>query len=245
MTANGASNRPSLTVVLPALNEEAHLAATLQSLRSQTEPAEQVLVVDGGSRDGTEAVAISFGATVLSAPGRGRGGQIAAGVAQVCEEVVLLAHADMLFPSNALEAVRDHLLKRPACPGGCLGHQFSSPKWLFRVIEWFDRWRARRGMSYGDQGQLRLLIELAEVHGQVVGMNYEIRFPLSHQELASLIGVTRETVTITLGQLEEAGLVRVQRRKVIIPSMRKLRAESQGQPAPAEVPPRQRRAGEN
>ena len=93
---------------------------------------------------------------------------------------------------------------------------------------------------------LRLLIELAEAHGQMVGIDTEIRFPLSHQELASLIGVTRETVTITLGQLEEVGLVRVQRRKVIIPSMRKLRAEAQGQSAPAEVPsPRRRRAGEN
>jgi CRP-like cAMP-binding protein len=77
---------------------------------------------------------------------------------------------------------------------------------------------------------IRLLIELAEAHGQVVGVNYGIRFPLSHQELASLIGVTRETVTITLGQLEEAGLVRVQRRKVIIPSLRRLRAQAQGQP---------------
>lgn len=92
---------------------------------------------------------------------------------------------------------------------------------------------------------LRLLIELADVHGEIVGLNTEIRFPLSHQELASLIGVTRETVTSTLGQLEEAGLVRVQRRKVIIPRMGKLRAEARGQPAPDEVSPPQKRDGEN
>lgn len=93
---------------------------------------------------------------------------------------------------------------------------------------------------------LRLLVELAETHGELVGTSYQIRFPLSHQELASLIGVTRETVTITLGQLEEAGLVEVQRRKVIIPSLRKLRAEAQSLPAAPEVPPAARgRAGGN
>lgn len=80
--------------------------------------------------------------------------------------------------------------------------------------------------------RLMSLSHLAEAHGQVVGTNHEIRFPLSHQELASLIGVTRETVTINLGQLETAGLVRIHRRKVIIPSLPYLRTEAEGRLAP-------------
>jgi glycosyltransferase involved in cell wall biosynthesis len=162
-----ASKRPSLAVILPALNEEAHLAATLQSLLSQTEPAERLLVVDGGSHDGTEGRARSFGfgVEVLVVVGRGRGGQIAAGVLQVGEEAILIAHADMLFPPSALEGVRRRFVEEPACPGGCLGHRFASPRWVFRVIEWFDRRRGRRGESYGDQAQFFRREALARVGG--------------------------------------------------------------------------------
>lgn len=152
-------------MILPVLNEEDHLAGSLRSLLSQTEPAERVLVVDGGSHDGTEKLARSFGAEVLAAPGSGRGGQIAAGVRQASEEVVLVAHADMLFPPRALAVVRRHLADRPACPGGCLGHRFDSRRWLFRVIEWFDRRRARGGESYGDQAQFFRREALTRVGG--------------------------------------------------------------------------------
>jgi hypothetical protein len=90
---------------------------------------------------------------VLVVPGRGRGGQVAAAVAAVAEDVVLVAHADMTFPPTALEVVRRHLAADPACPGGCLGHRFDSPRRVYRVVEWFDRRRAKRGESYGDQAQ--------------------------------------------------------------------------------------------
>ncbi len=109
--------------------------------------------MDGGSRDSTEKLARSCGVAVLVIPGRGRGGQIAAGVQQVTEEIVVVAHADMRFPLDALARIRHHLTDRPACPGGCLGHRFDSPRWVFRLIEWFDRRRARLGESYGDQAQ--------------------------------------------------------------------------------------------
>jgi CRP-like cAMP-binding protein len=93
---------------------------------------------------------------------------------------------------------------------------------------------------------VRLLVELAEAHGQRVGTRTEIRFPLSHQELASLIGVSRETATLTLGQLEQAGLVVVQRRKVSIVSMRRLQDEARGQAdATSPAPPARGRATES
>jgi glycosyltransferase involved in cell wall biosynthesis len=151
--ALGTNELPSLAVVLPARNEEAHLAATLHSLLSQTRPAERLVVVDGGSQDGTVKLARSFGVEVLTVAGRGRGGQIAAGLPGTSEEVVLIAHADMIFPPDALEIVRRRLADDPRCPGGCLGHRFRSTRWIFRLIEWYDRRRARRGESYGDQAQ--------------------------------------------------------------------------------------------
>jgi glycosyltransferase involved in cell wall biosynthesis len=142
-----------IAVVLPALNEAAVLPRTLGSLRNQSRSPDRLVVVDGGSADGTVAVAERYGAEVLVVPGRGRGGQIAAGIAVCPEDVVVLAHADMIFPPAAVETIASSLKSRPGCPGGCLGHRFDSPKRVFRAIEWWDRRRAMRGHSYGDQAQ--------------------------------------------------------------------------------------------
>lgn len=204
------SRRPTLAVVVPTLNEEAALAATLQSLHAQIEPAERLLVVDGGSCDGTEAVARSLGAEFLMMkPGQGRGGQIARGVAQVGEEVVLVAHADMRFPPQALQAIRDHLQRWPTCPGGCLGHRFDSPRWIYRVIEWFDRRRGQRGDSYGDQAQFFRREALASVNGfpnQPIMEDVELARRLKRLGRPAYLDLP---VTVSPRRFEQRGIVRV------------------------------------
>jgi glycosyltransferase involved in cell wall biosynthesis len=156
---------PSLAVVVPALNDAVPLEATLTSLLTQSVPADCVLVVDGDWRGGATAAAQARGARVLVVPDRGRGGQIAAGVAAVVEDIVVIGHADMVFPATALEAIRRRLAADPSCPGGCLGHRFDSPRWQYRVMEWLDRRRARRGNSYGDQAQFFRRASLERVGG--------------------------------------------------------------------------------
>jgi CRP-like cAMP-binding protein len=79
---------------------------------------------------------------------------------------------------------------------------------------------------------VRLLCELVETHGERQGNRCGIRLPLSHQDLASLIGVTRETVTHVLGQLQAEGLVKVQRRRLAILDCGRLAQESEGPVAP-------------
>jgi len=143
----------TLAVVVPALHEAAILPQTLESIRNQSRPPDRLVVVDGGSADETVAVAERSGAEVLVVPGRGRGGQIATGVANSREEIIVVAHADMVFPTAAFGTIRDFLTRHPGCPGGCLGHRFDSSKRIFRAIEWWDRRRAMRGHSYGDQAQ--------------------------------------------------------------------------------------------
>jgi len=63
---------------------------------------------------------------------------------------------------------------------------------------------------------IRLLHELMEAHGDRQGNQCELRLALSHQELASLIGVTRETVTTTLGHLQAERLIKIKRRRIAI-----------------------------
>jgi CRP/FNR family transcriptional regulator, cyclic AMP receptor protein len=70
-----------------------------------------------------------------------------------------------------------------------------------------------------------LILELLESHGQRTkdGL-WEVRLKLSHQELANLIGATRESVTLALGRLQRDGLIKVHRRLIRVPDRAKLMA---------------------
>jgi CRP-like cAMP-binding protein len=61
-----------------------------------------------------------------------------------------------------------------------------------------------------------LLLELLGSHGRPADDGWEIRIRLSHQDMANLIGSTRETVTLTLGQLQREGLIEVNRRRIVV-----------------------------
>jgi len=77
--------------------------------------------------------------------------------------------------------------------------------------------RLRNVLFYSSRDRLiHLLRELADAYGEQIGDLYEIRLPFSHHELAGLIGVSRETVTNVLGQLQLEGSVRVARRRITI-----------------------------
>ncbi|VTT99553.1 crp fnr family transcriptional regulator : Transcriptional regulator, Crp/Fnr family OS=Rhodopirellula sp. SWK7 GN=RRSWK_02043 PE=4 SV=1: cNMP_binding: HTH_Crp_2 [Gemmataceae bacterium] len=77
---------------------------------------------------------------------------------------------------------------------------------------------------------VRILLELAETHGDRTRDRVEIRLPLSHQDVAGLIGVSRETATIALGELHAAGLVEMSRLRIAIPDLSRLRREATGTP---------------
>jgi len=72
---------PCPSIVMPVLNEATGLGATLQTLASLTERGVQLIVSDGGSSDGTPALAEAAGSKVINAP-RGRALQMNAGAQQ-------------------------------------------------------------------------------------------------------------------------------------------------------------------
>lgn len=71
---------------------------------------------------------------------------------------------------------------------------------------------------------IHLLLELAERYGRRTPDGVELRIKLSHQELASVIGSTRETVTVVLGELQGEGMLRLGRRKLVLTDLPKLAA---------------------
>ena len=140
---------PSLSVVVPTLNAAALLPATLAALGGA--PAE-VVVADGGSADGTEGLARSLGATVIAAP-RGRGAQLAAGIAAARGPWLLLLHADTRLAPGWAAAVRAAMAE----PGRAFHFRFAlddaAP--AARRLERAVAWRCRAlALPYGDQGLL-------------------------------------------------------------------------------------------
>ncbi len=77
---------------------------------------------------------------------------------------------------------------------------------------------------------VHLLLELAEKYGQASGAGIELNIRLSHQEMASIIGSTRETVTVVLGQLQSEGMIKIARRRIGILAPANLAADVNEQP---------------
>ena len=69
---------------------------------------------------------------------------------------------------------------------------------------------------------VHLLLELAEQYGKQVGGTVELRIKLTHQDLASIIGSTRETVTVVLGELQSEGRLQLGRRRIVLTDMAQL-----------------------
>jgi rSAM/selenodomain-associated transferase 2 len=136
-----------IAVVIPALDEVQHITGAIASAKA---PGVEVVVVDGGSRDGTAERARAVGARVMGgAPGRAR--QLQRGVEASSSEVVLLLHADSRLPSGWAEAV-ERLLRNSGVVGGAFRLCFDEPGAAMRLLEWGVRLRvALFGLPYGDQ----------------------------------------------------------------------------------------------
>jgi len=79
---------------------------------------------------------------------------------------------------------------------------------------------------------VHLLLELVEQYGTRTPEGVLIRIKLSHQDLADIIGSTRETVTVVLGNLQREGYVAISRRKIVVVDLQRLAASV------SEAPPR-------
>jgi rSAM/selenodomain-associated transferase 2 len=139
-----------LSVVIPALNAAATLPGCVAALGGLPE---EVVVVDGGSSDGTPELASRLGALVVNAP-RGRGRQIAAGVAAARGEWLLLLHADtVLAPGWEGEAWR--FMDEPSVRAGFFRFALDAAEQQARRLERMVAWRCRTlALPYGDQGLL-------------------------------------------------------------------------------------------
>jgi rSAM/selenodomain-associated transferase 2 len=139
-----------LSVVVPALDEAKGIGAVLGALAPLRRRGHQVLVVDGGSRDGTAEAARRHIERVVSAT-RGRASQMNAGARLAEGDVLVFLHADTLLPPDADRLIAD-ALSRPGRHWGRFNVRLSGRHWLLRVIERLMNLRSCvTGIATGDQ----------------------------------------------------------------------------------------------
>lgn len=79
---------------------------------------------------------------------------------------------------------------------------------------------------------VHLLLELAEKYGRPTEQGLQIGVKLSHQDLAGIIGSTRETVTVLLGELQKEGSLLIKRRQLVLTQVERLSATIEFEPSP-------------
>lgn len=136
-----------ISVVIPTLDEAPRIGGLVRSLER---PGVEIIVVDGGSRDATLALARFAGAIVLESE-RGRARQLRCGSEHANGDLILFLHADTRLPEGWHAALVRAALD-PACAGGAFSFRLAERGGLFRWIEfWVAVRNALLRLPYGDQ----------------------------------------------------------------------------------------------
>lgn len=136
----------TISIIIPTLNEEAHLPRLLEHLKATG--AEEILVSDGKSVDGTRNIAATAKAELVECGKRSRAIQMNAAADKSRGEVLYFVHADTLPPAtwkqDVLQAIRDgHGI-------GGYRFKFDSPRPLLALNSFFTRFN-KRYFRGGDQ----------------------------------------------------------------------------------------------
>lgn len=139
--------KPTLSIIIPALNEAGLIGATLDSV-AQLAGNVEVLVVDGNSDDDTCKIARAHGAKIIDSE-RGRGSQLHSGARAASADILWFLHADTIVPPAGAELIFAALLDATVV-GGNFEVRFSGSGRAANFMTWFYPQLRRLGLSYGD-----------------------------------------------------------------------------------------------
>ncbi len=139
---------PRISIIIPTLNEATMIEDSLRQFDSGTE----IIVVDGGSDDGTPRIVRSCpGVRLIELGEPGRAVQMNAGASVSSGDVLLFLHADTRLPDRWRELVAESVCGR-GMVGGRFRFEIAHPNWIYRWIASGTNFRSRiLGITYGDQ----------------------------------------------------------------------------------------------
>lgn len=197
----------TLSIVLPTFQEARRIAATVDAARALGADVE-IVVVDGGSSDGTAEIARRHGARVIEADGRGRARQMNQGAAAASGDVLLFLHADTILPPDARSAIAA-ILSDPAVAGGCFRLRFDDDHPVLRVSGALTRFGFRL-FHYGDCAYFVRRTTFREMGGfhampLLEDLDFWLRLNRDHR-----VVVARASVLTSARRFKEVGVVRQQ-----------------------------------
>lgn len=138
---------PSVSVVIPAYDEEAAIGPQVRSVRDALATAgivHEIIVVDDGSDDGTAAAAAAEGVRLIrSAENRGYGASLKTGIRAASHDVIAITDADGTYPSDAIATLVQLLDTSDMAVGARTGSHVRIP-WVRRPAKWMLGWLANR-----------------------------------------------------------------------------------------------------
>ncbi len=142
--------KTKISVIIPVLNEAEVIRESLLALQSFRAEGHEVIVVDGGSRDGTALISRPLADWVVSSQ-QGRSRQMNAGAEIAKGDILLFLHGDTFLPKDATK----HILYGLGNKGRSWGRfdvRLSGIHPILRIIEFLMNWRSRiSGIATGDQ----------------------------------------------------------------------------------------------
>lgn len=193
-----------VTFVIPVLDEQARVADLLLNLR-QRYPESQLIVVDGGSRDRTVALAMPLCDQLLLGE-RGRAAQMNLGGRVASSEYLVFLHADSR-PGVSASGMDACLAQRPQW--GFCRVRLSGDQFFFRVIEWFMNQRSRvSSVATGDQMLFvqKTLFDKTDGFDDIPLME-DVAYCKRLRRLANPV-IIREPVLTSSRRWEEGGVVK-------------------------------------
>jgi rSAM/selenodomain-associated transferase 2 len=131
----------TLSIIIPVLNEVGIIVSALSRLQSLRAAGHEIIVVDGGSNDGTPMRSEPLANRVISSP-RGRARQMNAGAEIASGGILLFLHADTLLPENADRLIFSGMA-RTEKKWGRFDVSLSGKHHLFPIIAWLMNLRSR------------------------------------------------------------------------------------------------------
>ena len=137
-----------ISVIIPTYNEEKNIGSLIKHLLKNGNQVEDIIVVDGGSKDNTVEIARKQGAETILCKKKCRAYQMNAGVKKAKGDLLYFVHADTLPPATyALDIINQ---VKHGNRLGCYRFQFNSEKFILKVNAFFTRYN-RLMCRGGDQ----------------------------------------------------------------------------------------------
>ena len=140
-----------VSIIIPVFNEAPLIRPFLSNLRERTRGAE-IIVVDGGSTDGTDRLAEGFCDHVIRSGARNRARQMNIGADAAGSEIFWFLHADAEVPLESLNEIT-HIMRNPEVCGGFFRIRLPAAPVVYRLTDGFAHYAGLLfRMRCGDHG---------------------------------------------------------------------------------------------